>query len=337
MTQNRPMSNPNQQARSAQASTGESSSTPADSVLLTVAAVARRLGVAPATLRTWDRRYAIGPSEHDAGKNRLYSLTDVARLDFMRNLVLQGLTPAKAAQIAITKNFEPAKLNPVALPDLVSSETELPDNVVSLDSPKNVVRGLLRAANMLDTATCSQIVGNLIETKGVLWTWDNVLVSVLQTIGEKWEQSGEGIDVEHLIVDAIESQLRVVTTSLTEPINARPIILACTAHELHSLPLQAIAAGLAEHKISCRVLGARLPNESLVAASKKIGPSAILVWSQTRGTAEPELWEQIVQQRPAPVLVAAGPGWVGHQFPDVHMPNTFTDTLLTLATAAGRN
>ena len=29
---------------------------------LAVAAVARRLGVAPATLRTWDRRYGLGPS-----------------------------------------------------------------------------------------------------------------------------------------------------------------------------------------------------------------------------------------------------------------------------------
>lgn len=31
---------------------------------LTVAAVARRLGIAPATLRTWDRRYGLGPSDH---------------------------------------------------------------------------------------------------------------------------------------------------------------------------------------------------------------------------------------------------------------------------------
>ena len=37
---------------------------------LTVAAVARRLGVAPATLRTWDRRYGLGPSEHSAGSQR---------------------------------------------------------------------------------------------------------------------------------------------------------------------------------------------------------------------------------------------------------------------------
>ncbi|MGI9196332.1 MAG: MerR family transcriptional regulator, partial [Candidatus Nanopelagicales bacterium] len=37
---------------------------------LTVAAVARRLGVAPATLRTWDRRYGVGPTEHAAGSHR---------------------------------------------------------------------------------------------------------------------------------------------------------------------------------------------------------------------------------------------------------------------------
>ena len=38
--------------------------------LLTVAAVARRVGVAPATLRTWDRRYGLGPSSHEAGQHR---------------------------------------------------------------------------------------------------------------------------------------------------------------------------------------------------------------------------------------------------------------------------
>jgi MerR family transcriptional regulator, light-induced transcriptional regulator len=68
---------------------------------LTVAAVARRLGVAPATLRTWDRRYGLGPTLHEAGAHRRYSRSDIARLEAMRRLVLDGVPPADAARITI--------------------------------------------------------------------------------------------------------------------------------------------------------------------------------------------------------------------------------------------
>src|SRR5688572_8938773 len=68
---------------------------------LTVAAVARRLGVAPPTLRTWDRRYGLGPSAHTAGAHRRYSPSDVARLMVMRRLTPQGVPPADAARYAL--------------------------------------------------------------------------------------------------------------------------------------------------------------------------------------------------------------------------------------------
>ena len=303
-------------------------------VLLTVAAVARRLGVAPATLRTWDRRYGIGPSNHDSGQNRLYSLTDLARLEHMRNLVVQGLSPAKAAAIAIKQEFSPTSLNFEVDRNLKIAESTLPSNVLQFGSPENLVRGLIRAANMLDQESCRKIISEQLEQKGVIWTWERVLVPALQTIGQKWEQTGQGIEIEHLLVEVIESQLRFISTSIEEAVNARPVLLACTAHELHTLPIHAIAAGLAEHNIASRILGARLPAESLMAAIKKIGPSAVVVWSQTRGTAEPEIWDQIIRQRPNPTLVAAGPGWDYFELNEVVKPTGLADTLITLARSA---
>lgn len=74
--------------------------TAAPAPTLTPAAVARRLGVAAATLRTWDRRYGLGPSEHTAGAHRRYTAADVARLMTMRSLTLDGVAPADAARIA---------------------------------------------------------------------------------------------------------------------------------------------------------------------------------------------------------------------------------------------
>ena len=84
------------------ATTGRDSGDPAaPSPMLTVAAVARRLGVAPSTLRTWDRRYDLGPSAHTAGSHRRYGPEDLARLVVMRRLTLEGVPPAEAARIAL--------------------------------------------------------------------------------------------------------------------------------------------------------------------------------------------------------------------------------------------
>ena len=311
-------------------------------IVLSVAAVARRLGVAPATLRTWDRRYGLGPSEHASGKNRLYSPADLAKLEKMRSLILQGVLPAKAAEIALQDPTAEStvldfKASQDSLTDSADIESESTDsqNVISLASPKNTVRGLVRAANMLDSTSCANIVAHEIEANGVVWAWANVIVPALQIVGEKWNETDSGIEVEHLLSEVVESQLRIITGANFEPVNKRPVLLCCTTHELHTLPIYAIAAALSTSQISCRILGARLPIDSLLAAAKKIGPSAIVVWSQTRGTEEPTLWNQLQDQRPPLVKIAAGPGWTVQLPDDVKTPGSLTETLDLLNTANG--
>jgi len=68
---------------------------------LAVAEVAKKLGVAPATLRTWDRRYGLAPTLRTAGSHRRYTATDIARLEVMRSHTLAGLAPGDAARIAV--------------------------------------------------------------------------------------------------------------------------------------------------------------------------------------------------------------------------------------------
>jgi DNA-binding transcriptional MerR regulator len=106
---------------------------------LTVAAVARRLGVAPSTLRTWDRRYGLGPSAHTAGAHRRYSPADVARLMVMRRLTLEGVSPADAAKIALATAVpdEPRPMHTPAegydLSSVVSEHTAVFDSHASGD------------------------------------------------------------------------------------------------------------------------------------------------------------------------------------------------------------
>ncbi|NEA12181.1 MerR family DNA-binding transcriptional regulator, partial [Streptomyces sp. SID10692] len=43
---------------------------------LTTGAVARLLGVAPTTLRSWDRRYGLGPATREGGRHRRWTAAD---------------------------------------------------------------------------------------------------------------------------------------------------------------------------------------------------------------------------------------------------------------------
>ena len=307
---------------------------------LTVAAVARRIGIAPATLRTWDRRYGLGPSVHVAGSHRRYSAMDVARIDLMRKLMLNGVLPSEAAKTALAQDVIPANLTPetTSTPALhIVPDADLPsDNVIALDSPKAIIRSLNRAATTLDASGCDQVISNSLENHGVVWTWENVLIPVLVALGEKWEQTGEGVEQEHLIAESITGLFRNLANGVSEPENARPVLLACAPHELHTIPMYAIAAGLAEQNIACRVLGARMPAEALATAAKKIGPSAIVVWSQSQGTADTTIWEAVEPMRPAPLLMSAGPGWISDLPEGVVKSKDFTSTLMALAAASGR-
>jgi DNA-binding transcriptional MerR regulator len=61
-----------------------------------IGAVARMVRIPPATLRTWEERYAIVQPVRSDGGHRLYSRTDVERLRFVADRVREGISPGDA-------------------------------------------------------------------------------------------------------------------------------------------------------------------------------------------------------------------------------------------------
>ncbi len=293
---------------------------------LTVAAVARRLGVAPATLRTWDRRYGLGPGVHVAGSHRRYTPADVARLEVMGRLTRQGVAPAEAARVARaapeTDGAGPKTSSPVV--DLPEAESlaRLEDwrvgggRVMRLSTGGPATRGLARAAMALDAPTVCEIVEGTLQRRGVLATWDELLVPVLVSVGTRWETTGQGVEVEHLLAECIMSALQPVIARVRHPLNARPVLLASAEDELHSLPLHALAAGLAERQVSTRIFGARVPRDALAAAVRRSGPAAVFIWSHSAATGAGDELADLTTVRPSPALLVGGPGWL----PDLPAP-----------------
>src|SRR3954467_11332538 len=77
-----------------------------------IGAVARRLGVPPPTLRTWNLRYGIGPSRRSPGGHRRYDDADLRRLEEMNRLIHAGMPPADAARQALRLPSQAARAQP---------------------------------------------------------------------------------------------------------------------------------------------------------------------------------------------------------------------------------
>jgi DNA-binding transcriptional MerR regulator len=287
-----------------------------------IGALARRLGVAPATLRDWERRYGIGSGGRSAGGHRRYRPADIARIEHMRRLVLDGMPPGEAARAALASESaaEPAQGEPArGEPARGEPARGEPDRAAwgaggrSLPLPGQLpqARGLARAALALDGPAIAGLLDRALDSSGVVATWERLAVPVLTAVGERTATSGTCIEVEHLLSTQLLAALAARVGRLAEPLNARTVLLACADDEEHSLPLYALAAALAERGVRTTMLGARTPPPALADAISRIGPAAAFVWSQTAATGDPAKLEGLARQRPPLRLITAGPGWRG--------------------------
>ncbi len=376
---------------------------------LSVGAVARRLGVATSTLRTWDRRYGLGPHSHAEGSHRRYTDQDVERLALMRRLVQQGVGPAEAARVAVSS---PQRSGPGAVPgagpespagtrsaaapavaarsataaaveDLLgrsgrpaTSPGQLDDADADAGAPDRsdgpdgrseisvatsgeevdrfaadfavVVQGngelllrdqsvsglgnaasagsrdgpslasaqgrrLARAVLDMDSPAITALVGDSMRRQGVVASWESLVSPVLRAIGRRWELTGAGIEVEHLLSECVLTALHDRAAHFAgDVVNTAPVLLACVEEEQHSLPIHAVAAALAERQVGSRVLGARLPSAALLAAATRIGPSAVFLWAQSDDTAGLDLTPLLdgIDR-----LVLGGLGWASRELP----------------------
>lgn len=292
---------------------------------LSVAAVARMLGIAPATLRTWDRRYGMGPSTHAAGQHRRYAPHDIVRLELMQGALVRGAGPAEAARYAMTDSAIPdSAMTPSAMPDsaaavppsgtthrpsLDGSRARAGGQMLPLPGASRYARGLGRAALALDFAGARTVLVEAIGAVGVVAAWDEVAHPVLTAVAQRWVATGAGVEVEHLLSQSVTAAFSAHAAAVPTPSGSRPVLLAGMPHEQHVLPLVVLGAALADEGVPGRPLGSDLPVEALVAAVRRTTPSAVVLWSQLAPTADVAVLNALPVTRPRVRTFVAGPGW----------------------------
>ncbi|MBB5911438.1 DNA-binding transcriptional MerR regulator [Nocardia transvalensis] len=253
-------------------------SAPESDVGYTVRAVADRLGIPTATLRSWNHRYDIGPPRHRPGAHRLYTEADIAQVARMLDLIRAGASPAGAAAAVRAPAVDHGDRGP-----------------------------LLTAAFTSDAAMVSELLTAHFRAHGVADTWNTLCRPAFADIVAQQLEGVGCIDVEHLLSWCITSVLqRVAPPPMVT--GAPGVVLACTSGETHSLPLEVLRAALAERGVGSLMLGPDVPTGALTdALARRAEPTSVVLWSQQESTALASAVRACVTAR-ARVLVG-GPGW----------------------------
>ncbi|MGW1295726.1 MerR family transcriptional regulator [Streptomyces sp. NPDC002533] len=325
---------------------------------LTTGAVARLLGVAPTTLRSWDRRYGIGPAAREDGRHRRWTGADIAALRNMCALTSAGLPPAEAARTVLSgtpgagssavgssgageRDTGPSGAGSSTAPGVPrSARASRAPGPLPVGRARQECRGLARAAVRLDAPALDELLTAVLDRYGLPAAWDEVMMPVLHAVGRKWETAGERyIEVEHLLSWHVSGALRGVAAGHAPAPGAGLALLACAPGETHTLALEALAATLAQQGLPVRMFGAAVPAEALEDAVRRTGPAAVVLWAQSRATASPALVARLDAiewgvrgARRRPVVCVAGPGWAGRQAPGARRLSGLADAVDTLAT-----
>ena len=289
--------------------------------LHSVGEVAARLGVAPTTVRMWGERYGLTASVRSAGGHRRFTAGDLSLLERFHRAVVAGENPMAAAAVLTGREPSPSRSGGPG------------GAVLAVPGAGRRSRGLARAASRLDEMAVEGAVLHALRSEGTVTVWDDVVRPLLVAAGEHWQLTGLGIEIEHLLTQAISMAFVRYVAELPEVTRDRPVLLAAGPHEEHVLALYAVRAGLAEKGVPAHLLGPRTPMAALAAASRRTRASAVLIWMSVKDeAAEGDLGLATATHRGMRLLVG-GAGWDGVTDPRVRVAVSLADAVTCLEAA----
>jgi MerR family transcriptional regulator, light-induced transcriptional regulator len=248
---------------------------------LNIAALARRTGVRPDTLRKWEQRYGILRPERTPGGQRRYGDADVARVEWLKARLGEGYRIGEAAT-------------------LLGAST----NRAVGRSAEELRDGIVAALDRADADAVEQLLDQALLVFPLEQALEEVVSPTLRTVGERWEAGRFSVAQEHLYSAAVRVRLERLLADARAPVRG-VAVLACAPGELHDIGLLTIAVGLRADGWRVAYLGPATPYADALELADRLG-ARVLCLSATTEERAAELERSAGETPPGPATVVVG-------------------------------
>jgi methanogenic corrinoid protein MtbC1 len=217
---------------------------------LNMAALTRRTGVPPDTIRKWEQRYGVLHPARTPGGQRRYTEIDVARVEWLKARIAEGFRISEAAALLG------------------------PEGVASASSV-DLRRAIVGATRTSDVGTVTAAVEQALLTLPAEAAFADVLRPALVEIGELWEAGDVSVAQEHLATSAVRAALLRLLADHRGSVRGIAV-LACAPGERHEIGLLMLAVLLRAEGWQVAYLGPDTPADDAAALARELAASALL-------------------------------------------------------------
>ena len=228
--------------------------------LYSIGDVSSITGLSPHTIRVWEKRYGNPLAERLPSGHRRYSRASVNLLQAAAELASYGLRPSKI----LTKNAEEVEALLIE-----ERHNRAPYNSETVEKAIGLNGDALRL-----------LLEESMRDIGVRSTLYELVIPLVQRIGQAWADQEIDIYQEHLLSEALEDVLRSTRLQISAPkipADCADLILVTMPGELHGLGLQILALLAALEGCTAHRLGVDLPIAQIVEFSKKYPKAAVAI------------------------------------------------------------
>ncbi len=281
-----------------------------DEPIFNIGAVTRMTGIPEATLRIWERRYDFPLSTRTPGGHRLYSQHEIARLQWVKQRIDQGLQISQAIHALEILERDQAATLPAGWRPEIASEP-------STASAEMFAQQLGEALFRHDTDHADQVLADALPVLELDALVLDVVGLTLHAIGDAWAEGRIGAATEHFASHYLRARLVMWLRAGPPAFRANPVVLACAPGELHEGGLLMLGVLLRRLRWPVHYLGQTMPLEELPAFVEDVTPAVIVFAAMREDTARAlAAWPDYLPQaaRTGRPVVAYG-GWVFSENP----------------------
>jgi len=210
--------------------------------------LAEKTGVAPTTLRAWERRYGLLKPERTPKGHRLYSVKDVEVVSRIVKLLNDNFTISKA-------------INEIKLEDI----QEQAEHLDSLGPPQSAEHWevfqerFLGAIERFDENKLDAIYNEALSLYPIDLVSSQILRPLLSQLGLRWKQREAGIAEEHFFTSYLRNKVGARVHHASGKSKGSRLLLACVPGEYHELGSLLFGLSAMTRGYRLLFLGADLP------------------------------------------------------------------------------